>query len=964
MKGDDPNDSTVTLDDPSPADGAAYASATERSGAQLRPETRIGRYIVEACIGRGGMGLIYAAYDPELGRRVALKVMRAAWLARCGGEEARWRLLREAQALARLAHPNVVTVHDVGLVDEGLFIAMELVEGEDLKRWLAARPRGWQRIVEVFRQAGAGLIAAHRVGLLHRDFKPANVMLGSDGRVKVLDFGLARRAAEAPDSGPATSISSSGEDFLALSLTRDGGRWGTLAYMAPERHGRGEADARSDQFSFCVALYEALYGQLPFPGDDGPALLAAMRNGRLRQPPAGSRVPRWLWRLLRRGLASEPAARHSSMEALLSRLDHRPRARRRAAAASVLLLAVGLALVSYLQSPSARLCRGAERHLMEVWDADRKATIRAAFAASKKVYAAGLWRGTEAALDRYAARWVAMRTEACEATHLRGEQSAQLLDLRMACLDRRLAAFAALSNLLVEADDQIIERAVQAAGGLGSLSLCADGRALLAVVAPPQDADLRQQVETLRQDVAATRALLDLGKNGRAIAAAQGLAARLEGVDYAPAVAEALHVIGLTEQAADDYAAAAGTLSRAAALADRGHHDESRFASLIALVWVTGYQQGDRQAAARWLQLARGNLDRLGAHPQLAVLWHQADAMLQLQGGDYAAALTAAATAAADSRRHNGADHRHTLRSLSTLGNAQYLLGRYEDALSTFAEVEAIRRRTLGAAHPEVAYAQQARGELLKNLGRYEEALEPLTRALDTLETALGPAHSRVAVVLESLGNVHARLGHGREALQALHRVLALRRQLAGEESTAVAAAHTNIGVALWGEERLDEAEIHLRRAVAIHLGTDGAAHPETLAVRVNLGGLLRDQGRPEEALDDLRAAHQEAVRQLGVAHATSIYAGLTLGMVLLDLERPGEGLPAIRGAVASLDPEHAADWLLGLARFAQARAARAAGQHAAARRLGEEARDIFRRMGAAGALGRAQVEGWLAVGL
>src|SRR5262245_37690244 len=208
------------------------------------------------------MGVVYAAYDPELDRRVALKLLHAG-----GSVEARKRLLREAQAMARLAHPNVIAVHDVGTWGDEVFVAMEFVEGPTLAERVRDEEPGWREVLDLYLQAGEGLAAAHVAGIVHRDFKPQNALVGRDGRVRVLDFGLARgtgalpprEAEEGPDSGAAPGL-------LVTPLTRSGSRMGTPAYMSPEQFEGLPADELSDQFSFCVALYEALYGERPFGG--------------------------------------------------------------------------------------------------------------------------------------------------------------------------------------------------------------------------------------------------------------------------------------------------------------------------------------------------------------------------------------------------------------------------------------------------------------------------------------------------------------------------------------------------------------------------------------------------------------------------------------------------------------------------------------------------------------------------
>ncbi|MBK7824026.1 serine/threonine-protein kinase [Nannocystis sp.] len=286
-------------------------------------QPRVGRYTVLRKLGAGGMGVVYAAFDESLDRKVAIKVLRD----RQGDPEGQGRLLREAQALARLSHPNVVGVHDVGTTGDGqIYIAMEFITGTTLRGWLEEQPRPRAEILRVFTQAGRGLAAAHAVGLIHRDFKPENVMVGNDGRVCVFDFGLARSATdhepgERPGSAPHPRAS---VQRLISSMTLAGTLLGTPAYMAAEQHEGTGTDARTDIFSFCVALYEALYGERPFAGQNYGELVANVRAGVIRPAPLGVQVPSWLRQILVRGLQPVPADRWKDLPTLLAALAADP----------------------------------------------------------------------------------------------------------------------------------------------------------------------------------------------------------------------------------------------------------------------------------------------------------------------------------------------------------------------------------------------------------------------------------------------------------------------------------------------------------------------------------------------------------------------------------------------------------------------------------------------------------------
>ncbi len=311
-------------------------------------QPKVGRYEILAPIGAGGMGVVYAAHDPQLERKVALKMLRPSGLPGVSPQQLRARILREGRAMARLSHPNVLAVHDVGEFQDHVFVAMELAEGGTVASWLRERPRSWREVLDVFLAAGRGLAAAHAQGLVHRDFKPENILFGGDGRVRVTDFGVAQLTAV-----PGSELLTAGTPEAGgptLSLTSSA-LVGSPAYMAPEQMRGEHADVRADIFSFCVSLYEALYGERPFAGETVADLQRAVSESEFRRPPGGTRVPAWIRRALLRGLRAEPEERPQTMEALLASLS---RPRRRWAPlflAGMGLLAAALGLVWYFVWP-------------------------------------------------------------------------------------------------------------------------------------------------------------------------------------------------------------------------------------------------------------------------------------------------------------------------------------------------------------------------------------------------------------------------------------------------------------------------------------------------------------------------------------------------------------------------------------------------------------------------------------
>lgn len=312
---------------------------------------RLGRFLVLRQLGAGSMGSVFAAYDEQLDRKVAVKLLHAA-----PNEHAtrQMRVLREAQAMARVSHPNVVHVYDVGEIQDQIFIAMEYIDGSTLADWQRQKSRTWQEVLGIYRQAGHGLHAAHQAGLVHRDFKPENVLIAPDGQPRVADFGLARLGGETAPFSEAPAPESS-QPAIKISLTATGTLSGTPLYMSPEQFSCGPADSRSDQFSFCVALYEALFQQRPFSGDTVAEVAAEVLAGRLRPMPEGSPVPIEIRRALMRGLAVSAHDRFASMLELLQALDvdteRDPAGARRARwRLSAMLLALSVVLMAIFPS--------------------------------------------------------------------------------------------------------------------------------------------------------------------------------------------------------------------------------------------------------------------------------------------------------------------------------------------------------------------------------------------------------------------------------------------------------------------------------------------------------------------------------------------------------------------------------------------------------------------------------------
>jgi eukaryotic-like serine/threonine-protein kinase len=784
------------------------ADRAPRAPRQLDRGETVGRFIVLELVGRGGMGEVYAAYDPELDRRVAVKVLRARTRR---SEEGRTRLLREAQAIARLSHPSVVVVYDVGTLGDRVFIAMEFLEGRTVRAWSNEKKRAPRDVLAVFVAAGQALAAAHEVGMVHRDFKPDNVMITSAGKVRVMDFGLARQVLGGDDErvtpptpvDVATPASSPGHSIATI--TEAGAEMGTPPYMAPEQFARAaKADPRSDQFSFCVALYEALYGERPFPGDTLTALKAAVLSGVVRSAPAHAHVPSWIRRVLLRGLSRAPAHRYPSMSALLGALTNDPIRRTKKILVGIAAIAVLIGVASggrHLGSTERPSCLGGAEHLAGVWESDpsaagRTRAIRNAFLQTRKTYAAQAFASVFRIINEYVGRWTGMYADACEATHVRGEQSAAVLDLRMACLEDHLASLRALIDVFSVADGKVVENAVKAAAALPSLDRCADVALLRAVDPPPEDPAARQRVNALRSELAAFNALRDSGQCGAATQKADHLIPAIRSVGYSPLLADALLSAALLGDSCGQPGVMIDRLKEAHLAASASHHDEvaAEASALIAAYAVN--RLGQVSVAREWVDVARGDEARLGHETLAKAEVAQAEGELALAQGDYDRALAAADRAFALTRKLRGPDDPLTINGEMNKGDWQRAAGRYAEALRTDLEARAHMERVLGRDHPAVALVCNNEGEALNTLGRYAEAEAAYQRSVDIFHES-GADPYLLAWALTGLGR--ARLGRQEPAaaIVPLEDAMAIRLR-EGAPPRELAETRFTLARALW----------------------------------------------------------------------------------------------------------------------------------------------------------------------
>lgn len=719
----------------------AEAAAGKRSERKLPVVGQtVARFVIAGKLGAGGMGVVYLAHDPQLDRRVAVKLLTGG-ARRAADSPGQSRLLREAQAMARLNHPNVITVYEVGEHEGDVFIAMELVEGATLKDWLTAEKRTQDEVLRVMRAAGAGLAAAHRAGVIHRDFKPDNVLVSSTGEVRVSDFGLARAVdATHRDEELAASPSSPSASVLASPITQAGTLIGTPAYMAPEQIKGEPLDERTDQYSFAVVLYEALYGERP-------AFVGSVSDEK-RAAPESSAVPHWLRDVVMRGLERDRSARFPSLAAMLEALTPGPprRARWPFVAGAVGLVAIAGAVFALRSrgSTAPDPCAVPDRKVVAVWDAEAKRSVRGAFEASGALDAPALWTYAERELDRTAGGLASAYREACTARDPANAQSEIAVQLRHQCLDEKLDRFAVVIDVLRAGERALITASPELSRLIKSPVACADA-SVLALVAPPGPA-IADRVVLARRHFVRTQAL-ELVKKGAAFPEYERLLAEVHALAYRPLEAEVLAAYGSLYARDGKFAKALELNRRALELADETHQDilgaqiESDVIVDLALLGRP------RSEIDPMLEPLRRRVARTNNSPLAEASYEDTLAAVANVRGDAAAGIPHAERALALSRQIEASASALSLR-LNNLGAIYETYGRYAEAVASYRE--AFTTDALIPGGDANGTRWMIRGNLvwaLTGLGQLEEA-EPIAEQLvkladvhgEKLYSALGEA--------------------------------------------------------------------------------------------------------------------------------------------------------------------------------------------------------------------------------
>ena len=911
-------------DDHGPVLGEEPTTPAWEHPIDLGAGARVGRLLVLRKLADGGIGSVALAYDPELDRRVALKVLRPeVW--NLVGTEARERLQREAMVMARLAHPNIVTVYDVGTWCEQAYIAMEYVDGPTLLEWREAAPRTWREVLEVCMAAGRGIAAAHASGIIHRDVKPPNVLLGQDGRVRVTDFGVAALIDEMRGAAGAEELIS-----------------GTPGYMSPEQMEGRSTDERSDQFGFCVTVWEAMSGQRPFQGDTLPSIWNAVRTRAIAEPQP-ARLPAPIRRVLLRGMSPDPAQRYGSMDELLACLAAPARLRRRlilaGAVAVGLIGATGIGVLAGHKDSTAP-CSGAAEHVSRVWDPARRGAVQEVF------LAAGL-RDPVVSFDRFARAldertdtWMSARTQACRATRVLREQSELVLEARLDCLDDQLRSLDSLVGAVRTGEVSTFE-ALDAVHALPDAEACSGAAARA-----------RGTPQTFAGDPAAARRA---GEVDQALARARVAismvdldAARAAMADAEQAVAElpddvrrarVLYERGRTAEVADEFDEATRAFTEAAQTAARAGADRIVADSAVRMVFVLGVDQQKVAQSAPWDASAELLLARGVGDDGLRALLEEARGKMALHAHEMPKARAHAERALDLHRRANGGRGPGRLGALRLKAGVLDATGDHEGARLLYDEALALAEESYGPDHPQVANALTMLARWSTESGDFTGARSRFERALAIRERALGGEHPLVAESLGDLGIVLDELGDAAGAEANLRRWLAVEEKTDPNGQNMVAPL-INLAVVLRKATRNDEARPLIQRAIGLYEGARGADFPGLVPPLLELAMVeLVSEGGCQTARPLLERALRIAEKNPVPDDPTPSYLLIPLAGCEVEAGHQKRALEMARRAVVLRETAKMAPELVAEARFAEASALWAAGHRDDARRMADLAR-------------------------
>jgi tetratricopeptide (TPR) repeat protein len=720
-----------------------------------------------------------------------------------------------------------------------VFVAMELVPGPTLRAWLRTEPRPWRDVIGVMRQAGAGLAAAHAAGLVHRDFKPDNVLVGSDGRVRVMDFGLARLRRDDDTFVPASRSSDVEIEVrspLSDDLTIAGTVVGTPAYMAPELYKGEPADARSDQFSFGVALYEALFRVRPYEKGAFHPVPAVPPEPRT---PPDTGVPAKITRVVMRAIAADPSARYPSMDALLAELALDPLIHRKrlAIGAAAMIAAIGVGAAGFLVSHheehhAPQPCLGIDQRLAGVWDPATKAAVGKAYTASGQPFAGQAYAGLVKALDGYASEWTATATESCRATRIRGDQSETVLALRQDCLDQRLEELRAFTQLEQNADAALVEKGDKPVWQLEPVSTCNNVAALREPNAIPPA--IQAKVADVHKLTAEAKADLLAGRPFPALLASQKAADLALPLANDSIASEALLTRGsaliLSGQGADGIK----TLSQALWAAVRARRDDVISAAGISAAISATEMLGKPGEAQIYMGLARASASHLGIDHVVEHHMLLAEGVIAAQLGDDATAISAHEKALSEAELEYGHDSLALWADEEALGTTLSKAGSYIKALPHFERSLKMREASVGPDHPDVALILSNLGVCYRHAGTMDKAHAAFDRALAIREKAYGANSPMLIPTLNNYADMMKQVDPV-ATLPVIERALHMAETALGKNHPLYHTVATTYAETLAAAHKWPEAHTAFDDVLARETSTQSPILPTTLTSRAEL---------------------------------------------------------------------------------------------------------------------------------
>lgn len=823
---------------------------------------RFSRYTILGELGRGGMGVVLSAYDPQLERKVALKLVHVA-----GGDDDRasrahrTQLISEARAMARLGHPNVVSIYDIGQHQARVYVAMELIKGESLRQRNTRARLPWPEAVAIMARVARGLAAAHAVGLTHRDVKPDNVLLGDDGRVCITDFGLAtdtrgqamvsertatNGAVGAADADEAGDLAS--ETTLTTRATNTAttaGVAGTPSYMAPEQHLAMTCDASTDVFGFSVSLFETLYGTKPFDPRAAKPLLEQIRDGDIVFPQPEPPVPAWLKAIVLRGLHYDRETRWASAKELLDQLEQ-PRG---SGLHQAMLVALALVctlfgvVASHEISAQPSSCTVTDPGVSQAWGPQRVAAVERAFLASEKAFARNTLQKIKSDIERYVERWQHARSDNCRATHVDGRQPHADMLLRDECLARRLQELQALTQVFATADDSAIRKASRAVKGLAPLEACADLDELRRKTQRSLTPRARAWAQRAQADLAQFQAWMEMGQIQRAAPLGESLASAAMAAGHIAKAAELEQHLSQIDYLSGRIPTALERSNLAISLATSAGADDLVSGAVAWQIFAEGYLLANYTRARELIGRARALLTRLGEPADIS-------------GAHF-----------------------------MNVGTFHFGRGDIDSAAESYRRALELHEQAFGPQHPKTAYVIGNIGLTEINRGRLESALSYFERAADIMGRSLGLDHPDLVLAIANTAVIHLDLSQPGRALAASDRASRICHAAHGDDGVHCSASEQHGTQALimmghWDEarERADSLRIRQERAgrrgpsnaMWSHLHLAQVEHqrghwPEALAlIRDGLDWSQRDRGVDHLGVRSMRALQVRAELALG----------------------------------------------------------------------------------------------------